>query len=240
MISARGLSAALHPVEIAFVAVSDPAVGEVAGRLAELLPAATAIVHVSGPLPLSALDGARAGGRAIGSFHPFQSFPFERPPQAFAGSLIGFDASDDGLAERLARLARDLGAVPRRVPDRERALYHVAAVLSSNLVIGLVGSAATVLESIGWTPEEAVAALLPLQAGVLSNIRARGLAAALIGPIRRGDAATVRRHLEALEGAGLEEIARIYRILGTATLDLALGSGLDSVKGEQIRQALTG
>jgi len=50
----------------------------------------------------------------------------------------------------------------------------------------------------------------------------------------------VRRHLEALEGAGLEEIARIYRILGTATLDLALGSGLDPVKGEQIRQALTG
>ena len=222
------------------MAVSDPAVGEVAGRLALLLPPVTAIVHVSGPLPLSILDSARGGGRAIGSFHPFQSFPYERPPQALAGSLIAVDASDEMLAERLARLAIDLGGLPRRVRDEERALYHVAAVLSSNLMIGLVGSAATVLESIGWSRAEAVAALLPLQAGVLSNIRERGLDGSLIGPIRRGDAATVRRHLEALGAAGLEEIARIYRILGAATLDLAIATGLDPVKGEQIRMALTG
>lgn len=222
------------------MAVSDPVVGEIAGRLAELLPPAAAIVHLSGPLPLSTLDPVRAGGRAIGSFHPFQSFPFERPPEAFAGSLIAVDASDELLAERLARLAQELGGLPRRVPDRERALYHVAAVLSSNLFIGLIGSAATVLETIGWTREEAVAALLPLEAGVLANIKTEGLAGALIGPIRRGDPETVRRHLEALELAGLEEIARIYRILGTATLDLAIATGLDPVKGEQIRVALTG
>ena len=222
------------------MAVSDPAVGEVAGRLAGVLPPATAIVHVSGPLPLSALSGAAGGGRANGSFHPFQSFPVERAPQAFTGSLIAVDASDEVLAEQLARLARDLGGLPRRVPDGERALYHVAAVLSSNLVIGLVGSAASVLESIGWSRAEAVAALLQLQAGVLSNIRGEGLEGALIGPIRRGDAETVHRHLEALEAAGMEEIARIYRILGAATLDLAIATGLDPVKGEQIRVALTG
>jgi predicted short-subunit dehydrogenase-like oxidoreductase (DUF2520 family) len=240
MVSARDLSAALGPVEIAFVAVSDPAVHEVAGRLADLLPPATAIVHVSGPLALSALDGARAGGRAIGSFHPFQSFPVERPPRAFAGSLIGIDASDGELAERLAVLARDLGGVPRRVRDPERALYHVAAVLSSNLVLGLIGSAVTVLESIGWSRGEAIAALLSLQTGVLSNIQSEGLEGALSGPIRRGDPATVLGHLEALEGSGLEEIARIYRILALATLDLAIRTGLDPVKGDQIREALTG
>ena len=214
--------------------------GEVAGRLAGMLPRDTAIVHVSGALPLAALSGAADGGRLTGSFHPFQSFPVERAPEAFTGSLIAIDASNEVFAEQLTRLARDLGGIPRRVPDGERALYHVAAVLSSNLVIGLVGSAASVLESIGWSRAEALAALLPLQAGVISNIRAEGLEAALIGPIRRGDAAAVRRHLAALEAAGLEEIVRIYRILGVATLDLAIATGLDPVEGEQIRMALTG
>ncbi|MDH3525769.1 MAG: DUF2520 domain-containing protein, partial [Acidobacteriota bacterium] len=34
---------------------------------------------------------------------------------------------------------------------------------------------------------------------------------ALTGPIARGDGATVRRNLEALDGAGRPELAAIYR-----------------------------
>jgi predicted short-subunit dehydrogenase-like oxidoreductase (DUF2520 family) len=62
----------------------------------------------------------------------------------------------------------------------------------------------------------------------------------LIGPIRRGDPATVRRHLEELERNGLEEAAGVYRILGKATLELALEAGLEPAKGDEIRVALTG
>jgi predicted short-subunit dehydrogenase-like oxidoreductase (DUF2520 family) len=163
-----------------------------------------------------------------------------RSPDAFAGSLVAVDATEEDLAGRLFQLARDIGGRPRRVPDGERALYHVAAVLSSNLVIGLVGTAASVLESIGWTRQDAVAALLPLLSGVMTNLTAEGLEGALIGPIRRGDHATVRRHLEELDRRGLEEAARVYRILGIATLELAQAAGLDPADGKQIREALTG
>jgi len=197
-------------------------------------------VHTSGSLELAALAAARAAGHQTGSFHPFQSFPVARRPEAFAGSLIGVDAADEELAQRLFRLARDIGGHPRRVPDEQRALYHVAAVLGSNLVVGLAGTAASVLEALGWTEEEALGALVPLLSGVVDNLGREGLGGALIGPIRRGDAATVRRHLGELERRGLEDAARIYRIVGIATLELALATGLDRASGEQIREALTG
>jgi predicted short-subunit dehydrogenase-like oxidoreductase (DUF2520 family) len=195
---------------------------------------------VSGSLGLDALSAARAAGHPTGSFHPFQSFPFVRPPEAFAGSLVAVDAVDEDLAQRLFRLATDIRGRPRRVPDEQRALYHVAAVLSSNLLLGQVATAAGVLESMGWSEEEALAALVPLLSGVIQNLAAEGLGGALIGPIRRGDPATVRRHLDELDRRGLEEAARVYRILAIATLDLALATGLDPAKGEQIRVALTG
>ena len=88
--------------------------------------------------------------------------------------------------------------------------------------------------------QDAVDALLPLLAGVVDNIAAEGLEGALIGPIRRGDPETVRRHLVELDSRGMQDQAGVYRILGKATLELALASGLDPAKGSQIRQALTG
>ena len=113
-------------------------------------------------------------------------------------------------------------------------------MLSSNLVVGLAGTAAAVLESMGWTEAEALAALVPLMSGVIDNLASEGLGGALIGPIRRGDAATVRRHLDELDRNGMEDAARVYRILALATLELALATGLDPASGEDIRAALTG
>jgi predicted short-subunit dehydrogenase-like oxidoreductase (DUF2520 family) len=215
-------------------------VPETAATFGARLPTRTALVHLSGALELAALAAARAAGHPTGSFHPFQSFPVVRPPEAFRGSLVGVDAADEELAQRLFQLARDIGGNPRRVPDEQRALYHVAAVLSSNLVLGLAGTAVDVLEAIGWTEEEALAALVPLLSGVIDNLAQEGLGGALIGPIRRGDRATIRRHLDELQRNGMEEAARVYRILATATLELALATGLDPASGEQIREALTG
>ena len=239
LVPGRGSPDSLPAAEIVFLAVPDQAVNAVAAEFGGRLPQGSAIVHVSGALELTALAGA-GDGHPIGSFHPFQSFPAVRPPSAFQGSLVAVDANDEELAGRLFQLARDIGGNPRRVSDQERVLYHAAAVLGANLLVGLAATASGVLQSLGWTERDALAALVPLMAGVTENLAAEGLAGALIGPIRRGDAATVRRHLDKLDHNGLEEAARVYRILGAATLELALATGLDPASGEQIREALTG
>ena len=182
---------------IVFIAVPDGAVTAVATQMARMpAPSGTAFVHVSGSLGLDAL--AVLAGHAVGSFHPLQSFPAPRPPEAFQGITVAVDASTTGLERRLAQLARDIGAQPRHVADQERVLYHAAAVFASNYVVAVIAEAVKILEKAGWSRDEAEQALLPLVEGVVANVRSAGVTKALTGPIRRGDVETVRRHLEAL------------------------------------------
>src|SRR5205823_5245943 len=163
----------------------------------------------------------------------------EREPEHFRGALVAVDASSARLLGELTRLARALGARPRRVPPEERTLYHAAAVLASNYLVALSAQAAGVLGRAGWSREEALQALLPLMRGVLQNLETAGLPDALIGPIRRGDPETVARQLSELKATGGGIPVEVYRILGSAALELAREAGLDEESARRIEEALT-
>jgi predicted short-subunit dehydrogenase-like oxidoreductase (DUF2520 family) len=231
-----------HPGAVVFLTVPDGAVSDVAARLAATgaaIPGTVAFVHVSGALELGALAPLR-GRHPVGSFHPLRSFPEPGPPEAFRGIIVAVDASKDSLLRALNRLARDLGAKPRRVDDSRRALYHAAAVIASNYVVALLGEAISLLAESGWTEKEAAEGLIPLAEGALANVLRRGPTAALTGPIRRGDAETVRRHLAALgEGRRGPRRADLYRMLGQVALEIAQQAGLEPAAAGQTRRALT-
>lgn len=210
----------------------DGAVSDVARRIAKSRPApGTAFVHVSGALGLDAL--APLADHDVGSFHPLQSFPSPRPPEAFQGITVAIDASSTRLERRLAALARDIGARPRHVGDDERVLYHAAAVFASNYVVTVVHEAAAILRAAGWTQDDAERALLPLVEGAVESIRNAGTTRALTGPIRRGDAGTVTRHLAALDRPDL------YRMLASTALEIAKEAGLEPAAAGRIKRALT-
>jgi predicted short-subunit dehydrogenase-like oxidoreductase (DUF2520 family) len=218
---------------IVFIAVPDSAVTAVAAQMSRSpMPPGTSFVHVSGALGLDAL--AVLAGHAVGSFHPLQSFPVPRSPEAFQGITVAVDASTAGLERRLGRLARDVGARPRHVGDAERVLYHAAAVFASNYVIAVIAEAVNVLGKAGWSRDEAEQALLPLVEGVVANVRSAGVTKALTGPIRRGDVETVRRHMEALGEEG-----DLYRMLGLVALEIAKEAGLEPAAAERTKRALT-
>jgi len=220
------------PDGIVFLAVPDAVIGEVAARFAATDPVpAVSFIHLSGALTLDVLAPLR--GHAVGSFHPLQSFPFPREPDAFRGIAIAVDASTPALLRKLQRLARELGARPRKVAADERVLYHAAAVYASNFVLAAFSEGVRQLMRIGWSEQDATRALLPLLDGVVENIRRRGVTRALTGPIRRGDADTVRRHLEALDRPDL------YRILASIALEIAREAGLDPAAAKRVRRALT-
>lgn len=203
-----------------------------AERIASMRPSTElAVVHASGALGLDALRSL--AGNPRGSFHPLQSFPFPRPPEAFRGITVAVDATTPVLRRRLFEVARALGARPKRVGDDQRALYHAAAVFASNFVDVVLAEAVAQLREIGWSEEEATRALLPLVEGALANVRKQGVVKALTGPIRRGDADTVQRHLAVVEHPDL------YRMLGLAALRIARQAGLDPAAAERTRRALT-
>ena len=218
----------------------DPAIGPLAAELAALpLPEGAAVIHLSGALGLAPLAAVADAGAAVGSFHPLQSFPVVREPAHFRGALIAVDASNARLLGELTRLARDLGARPRRVPPEQRTLYHAAAVMGSNYLVALCAQATEVLVRAGWSRPDALAALLPLMGGVLTNLGSAGLPDALIGPIRRGDPETVSRQLLELRATGAGTPAEVYRVLGVAALELAREAGLDPESARRIEEALS-
>ena len=219
-------------------------------------PAELAVVHLSGALGLDALIALEGNPR--GSFHPLQSFPTPRGPEAFRGITVAVDATTPTLTRQLRRLARAIGAKPKHVGEQSRVVYHAAAVYASNFVDVVVAEAVRLLEQTGWSDEEATRALMPLVEGAVANIRRRGVVGALTGPIRRGDAETVRRHLAALRdldpptrrptaadlpgkrgGTSLPSSEGLYRMLALVALGIATEAGLDPAAARRTRRALT-
>jgi predicted short-subunit dehydrogenase-like oxidoreductase (DUF2520 family) len=237
-----------QPGALVLLTVPDGVVKSVAAQLAVggvAIPRSVAFVHMSGALGLGTLESLR-DRHPVGSFHPLQSFPEPRPPDAFRGIVVAVDATTESLRRRLGALARDLGARPKRVVDSQRALYHAAAVFASNYLVALLGEAVSLLEQAGWSESEATAALVRLSEGVLLSVSRRGPTAALTGPIRRGDVETVQRHLVALaevdSGRGARKVARrtdLYRMLGSIALEIAREAGLEPAAAERVNRALT-
>jgi predicted short-subunit dehydrogenase-like oxidoreductase (DUF2520 family) len=95
-------------------------------------------------------------------------------------------------------------------------VYHAGAVFASNYFTVVQAVAEQLMRRAGLSRRKAWAALLPLVQGTLENLMATGPVGALTGPVSRGDTATVRLHLEAVQ----PHEALLYRVLGRAALEL--------------------
>jgi predicted short-subunit dehydrogenase-like oxidoreductase (DUF2520 family) len=194
----------LTDAHVCLLAVPDAGVHLVARQLAVGLR--TAIVHCAGALPLDVLPERRRG-----SFHPLVAI--SDPLDELAGHWAAISASDKSVESLLKRMAKALKMNVLSVPDKQRAAYHAAAVMSAGLTVSLLDAA--VLAS--GLPEKTMGpALVALAQSALRGASKRGLPASLTGPIVRGDVAVVRAHLEALPPAA----QHAYRILSQRMLAL--------------------
>jgi predicted short-subunit dehydrogenase-like oxidoreductase (DUF2520 family) len=112
-----------------------------------------------------------------------------------------------------------LGARPLVLKGADKALYHAACSLASNLLVPLFDTACGLLREAGIGDREAVEVLWPLAEGTLQSVKRLDRENALTGPISRGDVDTVRKHLHALEKYPAAQ--KIYRVLGAEALRLA-------------------
>jgi predicted short-subunit dehydrogenase-like oxidoreductase (DUF2520 family) len=179
--------------EIVLLCVPD---GEIATAAAIVDQSASFVGHVSGATPLSALAAVR--GEAFG-LHPLQTFAGGEGPEAFAGSGAAI-AGTTAEALAVARdLAERLGMSPIEISDSERAAYHAAASIASNFLVTLQAAAERLAAGAGIAPADARGLLAPLVRSTVDNWAERGPAAALTGPIARGDDATVARQRDAVQ-----------------------------------------
>src|SRR2546430_3160396 len=208
--------------DIAFLTVPDDAIEGLASSLRWREGAAC--VHCTGSVALDFLKNAVADGALAGGLHPLHMFgEAGEPPGALAGCAIAL-TGPDALVQRLARLARALDARPLRLPEGGRALYHAAANFSGAFVIALVQEAIALWGKLGIAETDALAALLPLLRGTADNVEKLGAAGGLGSAIARGDAGTIRRHLDVLAREAPDSL-ELYRILSLRTIPLALAKG---------------
>ena len=74
-------------------------------------------------------------------------------------------------------------------------------------------------ETIVRRTEAGQQALVPLAEGALRNVTAKGTTAGLTGPVRRGDAPTIQRHLDSLQDR--PGVAQLYRALARHAVEIA-------------------
>ncbi|MCS7050624.1 MAG: DUF2520 domain-containing protein, partial [Thermomicrobium sp.] len=201
--------------QLVVLAVPDSAIAPLCARLR--WHSGQAVVHLAGAYGREVLEPAARAGAATGAFHPLQTFAGQADPADWHGIAIAIEA-DAPLALELAELARLLGAEPFSLDPAARPLYHAAAAMAANGLVGLVGVAADLLSrATGLDRREAVRHLVPLLRGTLTNVERLGLPRALTGPVARADRPTIERHVAALRHSAPEWL-ELYRALTESRL----------------------
>jgi predicted short-subunit dehydrogenase-like oxidoreductase (DUF2520 family) len=199
--------------DLLLLAVPDDALAGVVSGLEKTgaLTGDQIVAHTSGAHGLAVLGGVN--GMAL---HPAMTFTGENADlDRLPGVAWGVTTRDKAFA---TRLIGDLGGVPEWVAENARPLYHAALAHGANHLVTLVNEAADLLRAAGIERPERV--LSPLLHAALDNALRLG-DAALTGPVSRGDAGTVAKHLERMPA----DAVPAYLALARRTADRAIASG---------------
>lgn len=224
--AARSLSAAAHAGDVVFLTTPDRMVRPVCEEIAAAkgFKRGQTVFHCSGAHDASLLEAARGAKAHIAALHPLQSFADpDEAVKRMKGTYFTFDGDEEAfpVAEQLVEA---LGGKLARIKPEARALYHAASCVLSNYLVSIADLGMLMLVISGMDAKSAAHAVKPLLRGTVENIERLGLPAALTGPIARGDAETVERHLRALSTLP-HEIRRLYRELGLYTVRVAARKG---------------
>ncbi|MFC3503180.1 Rossmann-like and DUF2520 domain-containing protein [Micromonospora krabiensis] len=209
--------------DLLLIAVPDDALAGVVTALADsgVLRPGQVVAHTSGAHGLDVLAPATAVGARPLALHPAMTFTGTPDDLGrLAGISFGVTAPA-GLRPLAARLVADLGGVPEWIGEADRPLYHAALAHGANHLVTLVNEAADRLRDAGVAQPEKV--LAPLLRAALENALRLG-DDALTGPVSRGDAGTVERHLAHLAAIAPESVAP-YLALARRTADRAISAG---------------
>ncbi|MBW3536144.1 MAG: pantoate--beta-alanine ligase [Actinobacteria bacterium] len=222
------LSKAAAGVDLLVIATPDAAIEAVAARIS---PDAQAVIaHLSGSVGPDVLvpHPRRA------ALHPLVSLP---DPATGARRLSGgawFAVAGDPF---IRQVVDDLGGKAFEVSDDSRVGYHAAATVAASHLAALLGQVERIAADAG-VPFEAY---LGLVRATIENVAELGPAAALTGPVRRGDWDTVAAHLSALpepERPAYEAMSASAVLLAGSNVPRADVNMLEHVSVEGFRKAL--
>lgn len=155
----------------------------------------TLVAHTSGAHGYRVLDPLVGAGALPMALHPVMTFTGRDVDiERLAGACFGVTSPDE-LRLAAEALVIEMGAEPVWVEEEQRLLYHAALATGANHLVTLVNTSADLLRQAGV--DNPTRMLGPLLGAALDNSLRHG-DGAMTGPVARGDAGTVRRHLDTL------------------------------------------
>jgi len=158
-------------------------------------------LHSSGALSSRELYPLHAAGVEVASAHPLMTFVAgAHPSLSGLKSKVPFAIEGDNAATRVARqIVRALGGESFRLPAARKAAYHAWATMTSPLLVAFLVTLEEAARLAGLVREDARRKSLPIIMQTLENYSRLGPAKSFSGPLIRGDAETVRKHLAVLK-----------------------------------------
>ncbi|NHZ90131.1 DUF2520 domain-containing protein [Massilia sp. CCM 8733] len=211
----------MRSADVWMLAVGDDQIGAVCAQLARCHSLQDAIVfHCSGAASSAQLAPAAQAGALAASVHPIRSFADPaQVAQHFGGTFCGVEGDAAALAV-LTPALEAIGAQPVAIDAQAKTVYHAASVFASNYLVTVLDAALRAYQAAGVPEPVARALAQPLASESMANVFRLGAAAALSGPIARGDMDSVARQQAAL-AAWDRPTGELYAALVPATADLA-------------------
>jgi predicted short-subunit dehydrogenase-like oxidoreductase (DUF2520 family) len=213
----------LEASDLVLVTVPDDTLpGLIQGLAATGAPyAGRLLAHASGRYGISVLEPATREGALPLALHPVMTFTGrDDDAERIKGVCFGVTAPEQ-LRPVAEAIVIEMGGEPVFIAEDKRELYHAALASAANHLVTLVAEASDLLGQAGAPNPSRM--LGPLLSAALDNALRFG-DAGLTGPVARGDAGTVERHLAALAAVSPGGKAA-YLALARLTAERALAAG---------------
>lgn len=191
----------LKEADLYIYAVSDSAIASVAEHTPQ--GRGKTWLHTAGSVPL---DTLRQYHSQAGVLYPLQTFSKTKLVDWHKTPLY-IEASDTKSLQQIRSLAEELSPLVYKADSQTRGALHLSAVLACNFSNHLIALAEGLLSQNNLDSK----ALMPLLQEMLSKLSTTPALEAQTGPAKRGDEATMARHIELLHDS--PTLQNIYRML---------------------------
>ncbi len=214
------LESLINDSKIIWITTPDDAVEVVAEQISQLsIENKKTFVHASGLLTSDVLDCLRKKGHHVCSAHPLLAFnEVPKAVQALKKTHFFIEGEANDLID-IEKIFEKTGNTFHQINKNDKSAYHAGATILSNYLVTLVHASNQLFELAGINEHELSHATSVLLESVLENLQSKTPKDALTGPIKRGDAETIKNHLEVLE-QNLPELTELYKVLGNETMNM--------------------
>lgn len=221
--------------DILFITTPDDIIPIIDSELSKFPLSSKSVCHISGSLKSDVLYNSKNSGALIYSIHPIFAFS-SKDTNLNELEKIYFSIEGDISGNcPVINLMKKLGNNYFIRDKEDAALYHLANVFVSNLILSLLSKGTSYFMELGLSENEALNALKPLVEGNIKSIFEKGFVDSLTGPVSRGDVSTVKKHLSVLKA----EDKDLYKNLSLNLLKLtAMKKNIRNLAGKGLTEDL--